>query len=132
LRNALLTLPSHSDRLKVITLAARGFIINVDILAPIDAVLTGLRLPALTRVEVSVARLHPNYDSSAVVPAFKEMHARGVMVVQHDRGTRWFIVFLSFTRILLLKRILPAIPSALVPTYTDFKRQNGSKNSGIG
>jgi hypothetical protein len=98
LRNALLTLPSHSDRLKVITLAARGFIINVDILAPIDAVLAGLRLPALTRVEVSVARLHPNimdstahrytnYDSSAVVPAFKEMHARGVLVVQHDRGT---------------------------------------------
>ncbi|KAJ7443941.1 hypothetical protein B0H11DRAFT_2250369 [Mycena galericulata] len=96
LRTALDTLPMYSDRLEVITLAARSQIIDIDVLAPLDTVLAGRSLPALKRVEVSVARLHhslqdslahryTNYDSSVVVPAFKEMHAQGLLVVQHDR-----------------------------------------------
>jgi hypothetical protein len=59
---------------------------------------------ALTRLEVSVATQHPNimqstmnytnYDRAAVVAAFNEMNARGVLVVQHERGMSVFIVCL--------------------------------------
>ncbi|KAJ6582364.1 hypothetical protein B0H19DRAFT_1370381 [Mycena capillaripes] len=92
---ALATLPAQSDHLEVITLAARGPVINMAVLKPIDTLLAGLHLPALTRVEVSVSRFYQipqdssrqtyvDYDHSAVVPAFSAMHARGVLVVQHD------------------------------------------------
>ncbi|KAJ7806590.1 hypothetical protein B0H14DRAFT_2875381 [Mycena olivaceomarginata] len=92
---ALATLPPRSDHLEVITLAGRGSTIDIAALAPLDAFLDRLHLPALTRVEVSVARFHldtshptrmrakTDYDDSAVVPAFSAMHARGVLVV-HD------------------------------------------------
>ncbi|KAJ7695602.1 hypothetical protein B0H14DRAFT_3041686, partial [Mycena olivaceomarginata] len=101
---ALATLPPRSDHLEVITLAARGSRIGIAVLAPLDALLDRLHLPALTRVDVSVARFHiervhphishstrirakTDYDDSAVVPAFSAMHARGVLVVHDVRGS---------------------------------------------
>ncbi|KAJ7806603.1 hypothetical protein B0H14DRAFT_2875402 [Mycena olivaceomarginata] len=87
-------------RLIVITLAACGSRIDIAVLAPLDALLDRLHLPALTRVEVSVARFHiervhphtvlhstrvrakTDYDDSAVVPAFSAMHARGCWGVE--------------------------------------------------
>ncbi|KAJ6544268.1 hypothetical protein B0H19DRAFT_1076399 [Mycena capillaripes] len=102
---ALATLTARSDNLQVITLAARGPVIDMAALTQIDTLLAGLHLPALMRVEVSAVRFYQiqmamdsvhqlyydipsnhyiDYDHSAVVTAFSAMHARGVLVVQYD------------------------------------------------
>ncbi|KAJ7437258.1 hypothetical protein B0H11DRAFT_2362236 [Mycena galericulata] len=102
LLTALTTLPAHSNRLQVITLAARcrrfdydsnaPREVNIDTLAPIDALLAGLHLPELTRLAVSVERNVPgevaaeggSVDRVALVRVFAQMYARGMLVVQHD------------------------------------------------
>ncbi|KAJ6562618.1 hypothetical protein B0H19DRAFT_1260183 [Mycena capillaripes] len=85
--------PARSERLKSIMLATHNQNIAIDDLAPIDALLAGLHLPALVLLEMSVPRRSGStmeafeITRAQLILAFSRMQARGVFTVKKD--VRW-------------------------------------------